>query len=140
MTNLAARLDLGAYQQIPLERLAMLDADVLIVDSEGFAAPSLATEALSHPIVAALARRMKVVSLPVAAVDLRRPGAGRRGSDARRRDRGGPGAGGDAIERARSSAPSAPYWPLAAALGGLRSSRPSPRWSSATSISTFSRR
>ena len=64
MTNLAARLDLGAYQQIPLERLALLDAEVLIVDSEGFAAPSLATEALSHPIVADLSRRMKVVSLP----------------------------------------------------------------------------
>ncbi|MGD0640891.1 MAG: ABC transporter substrate-binding protein [Roseiarcus sp.] len=64
MTNLAARLDLGAYQQIPLERLAMLDADVLIVDSEGFEAPSLATEALSHPIVAALSRHMKVVALP----------------------------------------------------------------------------
>jgi len=64
MTNLAARLDVGAYQQIPLERLALLDADVLIVDSEGFEAPSLATEALSHPIVAALSRRMKVVALP----------------------------------------------------------------------------
>ncbi|MGO4870527.1 MAG: ABC transporter substrate-binding protein [Roseiarcus sp.] len=64
MTNLATRLDLGAYQQIPLERLAMLDADVLIVDSEGFEAPSLATAALSHPIVAALSRHMKVVALP----------------------------------------------------------------------------
>ncbi len=64
MVNLAARLDVGAYQQIPLERLALLDADVLIVDSEGFAEPSLATAALSHPIVAALARRLKVVTLP----------------------------------------------------------------------------
>jgi iron complex transport system substrate-binding protein len=64
MTNLAARLDVGAYQQIPLERLALLDADVLIVDSEGFEVPSLSTEALSHPIVAALSRRMKVVASP----------------------------------------------------------------------------
>jgi iron complex transport system substrate-binding protein len=64
MANLAARLDLGPYQQVPLERLVALDADVLIVDSDRFAAPSLATEALGHPIVAALARRMKVVSLP----------------------------------------------------------------------------
>jgi len=64
MTNLAARLDIGAYQQIPLERLALLDADVLIVDSEGFATPSLATEALRHPIVAALSHRLKVVALP----------------------------------------------------------------------------
>ncbi len=64
MTNLAARLDIGAYQQIPLERLATLDADVLIVDSEGFETPSLATETLRHPIVAALSRRLKVVALP----------------------------------------------------------------------------
>ena len=64
MTNLAARLDIGAYEQIPLERLAVLDADVLIVDSEGFGAPSLATEALRHPIVAALSQRLKVVALP----------------------------------------------------------------------------
>ncbi len=64
MTNLAARLDIGAYQQIPLERLALLDADVLILDSEAFGAPSLATEALRHPIVAALSHRLKVVALP----------------------------------------------------------------------------
>lgn len=64
MTNLAAGLDIGAYQQMPLERLALLDADVLILDGERYAAPSLATEALAHPIVAALARHMKVVALP----------------------------------------------------------------------------
>lgn len=64
LVNLAATLDIGAYQQISLERLALLDADVLIVDNEGFRAPSLATAALRHPIVAELSRRMKVVSLP----------------------------------------------------------------------------
>lgn len=64
MTNLAATLDIGAYQQISLERLALLDADVLIVDSESVGAPSLATEALGHPIVAELSHRVKVVSLP----------------------------------------------------------------------------
>jgi iron complex transport system substrate-binding protein len=64
MTNLAATLDIGAYQQISLERLALLDADVLIVDSESVGAPSLATEALGHPIVAELSRSLKVVSLP----------------------------------------------------------------------------
>jgi iron complex transport system substrate-binding protein len=64
MINLAAELDIGSYQQIPLERLALLDADVLIVDSEGFERPSLATQTLRHPIVAALSRRMAVVALP----------------------------------------------------------------------------
>ncbi len=64
MTNLAATLDIGAYQQISLERLALLDADVLFVDSESVGTPSLATEALRHPIVAELSHRLKVVSLP----------------------------------------------------------------------------
>jgi iron complex transport system substrate-binding protein len=64
MTNLAATLDIGSYQQISLERLALLDADVLIVDNEGFSEPALATRALRHPIVEALARRMAIVSLP----------------------------------------------------------------------------
>lgn len=64
MTNLAATLDIGAYQQISLERLALLDADVLIVDNEGFSEPALATRALRHPIVEALGRRMTIVSLP----------------------------------------------------------------------------
>jgi iron complex transport system substrate-binding protein len=64
MINLAAALDIGAYQQISLERLALLDADVLIVDGESFGAPSLATEALRHPIVAELSHSLRVVSLP----------------------------------------------------------------------------
>ena len=46
-------------------RLALLDADVLIRRQRRLRdAPSLATEALRHPIVAELARRLKVVSLP----------------------------------------------------------------------------
>jgi iron complex transport system substrate-binding protein len=64
MINLAARLDVGAYPQLPLEKLVMLDADVAVVDDEGFAAPALAEAALAHPAVAALARRMRFVSLP----------------------------------------------------------------------------
>ncbi len=64
LDNMAARLDIGPYEQIPLERLALLHADVLIANSEVVGAPSLATDGLSHPLIAALARKMKVAALP----------------------------------------------------------------------------
>lgn len=62
--NIAERLGIGSYQQVPLERVATLDADVLIVNSEGVGAPSLATEALHHPLIAALAKNLQVVAVP----------------------------------------------------------------------------
>jgi len=64
LENMAARLDIGTYEQISLERIADLDADVLIANSEIAGAPSLATEGLNHPIVAALSHHMRVVALP----------------------------------------------------------------------------
>ena len=42
----------------------MLDARVLIANSEVVGAPSLATEGLNHPVVKALAHKMRVVALP----------------------------------------------------------------------------
>ena len=64
LENLAARLDAGNYLQIPLEAVALQGADVLIVDGESDGPPSLATETLAHPIVAALGRRVRIVSMP----------------------------------------------------------------------------
>ena len=64
LENMAARLDIGAYEQMSLERIAALDADVLIANSEAVGAPSLATEGLNHPIVKALSRKLRVVALP----------------------------------------------------------------------------
>jgi len=64
LENMAARLDIGAYQQISLERVALLEADVLIANAETSGAPSLATEGLNHPIVAALSRKLRVVAVP----------------------------------------------------------------------------
>jgi len=64
LENLAARLDAGNYLQIPLEAVALQGADVMIVDGESNGAPSLATETLNHPVVAALGRRVRVVSMP----------------------------------------------------------------------------
>ena len=64
LENMAARLDIGAYQQISLERVALLDADVLIANAETTGAPSLATEGLRHPVVEALSRKLRVVAVP----------------------------------------------------------------------------
>jgi iron complex transport system substrate-binding protein len=64
LDNLAARHDIAADQQVPLEVVALLGADVLILDRDKQSAPSLADAALDHPAIAALARRMTIVSLP----------------------------------------------------------------------------
>jgi iron complex transport system substrate-binding protein len=64
LENLAAKLDIGSYEQVSLERVAMLDANVLIANSEVVGAPSLATDGLNHPVVKALVHKMRVVALP----------------------------------------------------------------------------
>jgi iron complex transport system substrate-binding protein len=64
LDNLAARLDIAADEQVPLEVVALLGADLLILDRDEASAPSLADAALDHPAIAALARRMTLVSLP----------------------------------------------------------------------------
>ncbi|THD48324.1 MAG: ABC transporter substrate-binding protein [Bradyrhizobium sp.] len=62
LINVASQL--GADRQVPLEVLARLDADVLILDREDNGGPSLAGAILDHPVVQALSRRMTIVSLP----------------------------------------------------------------------------
>jgi len=64
LDNLAARLGVGAYGQISLERLALLDPDVVIVNAEAVGAPSLATETLNRPLIQRLARRARIVAVP----------------------------------------------------------------------------
>ena len=64
LDNLAARLDIAGDEQVPLEVVALLGADLLILDRDEASAPSLADAVLDHPAIAALARRMTVVSLP----------------------------------------------------------------------------
>jgi iron complex transport system substrate-binding protein len=64
LINVAASLPTGAGQQVPLEALARLGADVLILDRDDDGAPSLAGAILAHPLLRALARRMVLVSLP----------------------------------------------------------------------------
>ena len=64
LDNIAARLGIDSYLQIPLEAVVLQRAEVLILNREGGGMPSLATEVLHHPIVLRLAQRLKVVSLP----------------------------------------------------------------------------
>jgi len=65
LDNLAARrLDIAADSQVPLEVVASLAPDVLILDRSDERAPSLAEAALDHPAIVALEPRMTVVSLP----------------------------------------------------------------------------
>ena len=64
LVNLASRLGIDNYLQIPLEAVALQRADVLVLNGESNGAPSLATEALHHPIVAKLGERLKLVSMP----------------------------------------------------------------------------
>ena len=65
LDNLAARrLDIAADAEVPLEVVASLAPDVLILDRSEESAPSLAEAALDHPAIVALEPRMTVVSLP----------------------------------------------------------------------------
>jgi iron complex transport system substrate-binding protein len=64
LDNLAARLGIDNYLQIPLEAVVLQKAEVLILNGDSDGAPSLATEALHHPIVDALAGRLRLVAMP----------------------------------------------------------------------------
>jgi iron complex transport system substrate-binding protein len=64
LDNLADRLGIDTYLQIPLEAVVVQEADVLILNGESGGLPSLATEALHHPIIAGLSQRLKLVSMP----------------------------------------------------------------------------
>jgi iron complex transport system substrate-binding protein len=63
LDNIAARLRIDNYGQIPLEIVALHEVDVLIVSASRDGPPSKATEMLSHPILSKLTRT-KIVVLP----------------------------------------------------------------------------
>ena len=86
LVNLATRLGIDNYLQIPLEAVALQQADVLILNGESDGAPSLATEALHHPIVAKLGERLKAGFHALAALDMRWAVGSRRRRAADRRD------------------------------------------------------
>jgi iron complex transport system substrate-binding protein len=63
LDNIAARLRIDNYGQIPLEVVALHEVDVLIVSATRDGPPSKATEVLSHPILSKLTRT-RIVSMP----------------------------------------------------------------------------
>lgn len=62
--NLAAELGIESYGQIPLEAVALGGAELLILNDTPDGPPSLANEILHHPLIRALAARLRLVALP----------------------------------------------------------------------------
>ncbi|GBU17660.1 MULTISPECIES: ABC transporter substrate-binding protein [Methylobacterium] len=64
LPNVAAEIGRDRHGQIPLEAAALADADLLVLDEAEPGTPSLADALLHHPVMAALARRGRMVSIP----------------------------------------------------------------------------
>ena len=64
LENMAPRIGFAHDLQIPLEAVALQKAEVLILDGDSDGPPSLATQALHHPVVDALGARLRIVSMP----------------------------------------------------------------------------
>lgn len=64
LVNVAAELKLDNYGQLPLETIILAGVDLLIVDGDRAGPPAIATEILSHPILAKLGDRVRVVKIP----------------------------------------------------------------------------
>ncbi|MBB3974203.1 ABC transporter substrate-binding protein [Hansschlegelia beijingensis] len=64
LVNVAAELKLDTYGQLPLETIILAGVDLLIVDGDRAGPPAIATEVLSHPILAKLGDRVRVVKIP----------------------------------------------------------------------------
>jgi len=64
LENVAGSLNLGNYQQVPLEVVVDQAVDMLIVSTAGGGPPSLATEILNHPVLSQLPPSTHVVLLP----------------------------------------------------------------------------
>jgi iron complex transport system substrate-binding protein len=62
--NVAARLGVGEYGQVPLEVLTMNPVDVLVVSAYRDGPPAMATELLRHPVLSRLSERTRVVVIP----------------------------------------------------------------------------
>src|SRR5215510_5720173 len=64
LENVAVRLGIGEFGQLPLEVMAMNPVDVLILGSNRDGPPALATELLRHPVLSRLSGRTRVVVIP----------------------------------------------------------------------------
>jgi iron complex transport system substrate-binding protein len=64
LDNVAARMNLGNYMQLPLETVVRSAVDVLIVSARRDGPPSLATALLDHPVLSKLGPKTHIVVLP----------------------------------------------------------------------------
>jgi iron complex transport system substrate-binding protein len=64
LDNIAARMNLGNYTQLPLETVVRSDVDVLIVSARRDGPPSLATALLDHPVLSKLGPKTHIVVMP----------------------------------------------------------------------------
>jgi iron complex transport system substrate-binding protein len=64
LVNVAAELRLDNYGQLPLETIVAANVDLLIVDGDRPGPPAMASEILSHPILAKLGDRVHVLRVP----------------------------------------------------------------------------
>ncbi|PWR20457.1 ABC transporter substrate-binding protein [Zavarzinia aquatilis] len=64
LVNLGADPALGVYTALPLELVASLRPDILVMDLEPMAAPALAEAVLHHPVLARLPFAMRVIGVP----------------------------------------------------------------------------
>lgn len=64
LDNLAARLPADKFGQLPLEEVVVARPDVLIVDTDPAAPPSLAESLLAHPALRDLAGQGRTLALP----------------------------------------------------------------------------
>jgi iron complex transport system substrate-binding protein len=64
LENVAVRLGIGEYGQLPLEIITMNPVDALIVSSYRDGPSAMATELLRHPVLSGLSDRMRVVVVP----------------------------------------------------------------------------
>ncbi|KQQ29273.1 ABC transporter substrate-binding protein [Methylobacterium sp. Leaf123] len=63
LVNVAAEIGRDRFGQVPLEAAALASADIIVLDEGEPGTPSLADTLLQHPILVALRRRGRVVSI-----------------------------------------------------------------------------
>ena len=64
LVNVAAELGRDRFGQVPLEAAALANADLIVLDEGEPGAPSLADALLHHPVLDALRRQGRTVSIP----------------------------------------------------------------------------
>ncbi|MCJ2128332.1 ABC transporter substrate-binding protein [Methylobacterium sp. E-045] len=64
LVNVAAELGRDRFGQVPLEAAAFADADLIVLDEGEPGTPSLADTVLHHPVLDALRRQGRTVSIP----------------------------------------------------------------------------